>query len=421
MWVWWHHYINTRTFELTRDSDVLRVDLSLLSAQTEAQLRYAGVFANSNFMPVFSATDHAHMALALDLAERGLYTTRPNPRVGCVLAQGAQVIGTGWHQKAGAPHAEVHALAAAGAAARGATAYVTLEPCAHFGRTPPCADALIAAGVARVVAAVVDPFPQVSGLGLARLSAAGIVTESGLMHAQARALNAGFFSRVERARPWLRLKLAMSVDGRTALANGVSRWLTGAEARGDVHRLRARACAILTGVDTVLADDPRLDVRLNAVDLPELAVPAPLKIVLDRHLRTPPSAKLFNTLGAVLIAHSNAAPESNRAALRAAGAELWQLPANESEQLPALFVELGRREINEVHTEAGAVLSGALLQSGLVDELVLYQAPILLGQHARPLLQLPELTVMQDRIALELMDQRMFGVDLRFSYRVLAR
>ena len=395
-----------------------------LRISVDAQLRYAGVFAKSNFMPDFSLTDHAHMALALELAERGLFTTRPNPRVGCVLAQGAQVVATGWHQKAGSPHAEVHALAAAGAYARGATAYVTLEPCAHFGRTPPCADALIAAGVARVVAACVDPFPQVSGLGLARLSAAGIVTESGLMHAQARALNAGFFSRVERARPWLRLKLAMSVDGRTALANGVSRWLTGAQARRDVHRLRARACAILTGVDTVLADDPSLDVRLSTADLPdlpELAVPAPLKIVLDRHLRTPATAKLFNTPGAVLIAHLNTAAEPSQAALRAAGAELWRLPANESEQLPALFAELGRREINEVHTEAGAVLSGALLQSGLVDELVLYQAPVLLGQHARPLLQLPELTAMQDRIALELMDQRAFGADLRFSYRVLAR
>ena len=360
------------------------------------------------------------MALALDLAERGLFTTRPNPRVGCVLARGEHVVGTGWHQKTGAPHAEVHALAAAGAHARGATAYVTLEPCAHFGRTPPCSDALIAAGVARVVAACVDPFPQVAGLGLARLAAAGIVTEFGLMHDQARALNAGFFSRVERARPWLRLKLAMSVDGRTALANGVSRWLTGPEARRDVHRLRARACAILTGVDTVLADDPGLDVRLDALDLPALPVPAPLKIVLDRNLRTPASAKLFSSPGAVLIAHGEGAAEARRAALRAAGAELWQLPAAESEQLPALFTELGKREINEVHTEAGAALSGALMQAALVDELVLYQAPILLGPHARPLLQLPELTDMQHRIALELLDQRAFGVDLRFRYRVLA-
>ncbi len=385
----------------------------------DAQLRYAGVFAKSNFMPDFSATDRSHMALALDLAERGLFTTRPNPRVGCVLAHGEQVIATGWHQKAGSSHAEVHALAAAGAQARGATAYVTLEPCAHFGRTPPCADALITAGVARVVAACVDPFPQVAGLGLARLSAAGIVTQSGLMHAQARALNAGFFSRVERGRPWLRLKLAMSIDGRTALANGASRWLTGAEARRDVHRLRARSCAILTGVNTVLADDPSLDVRLDTADLSALGVPAPLKIVLDRHLRTPASAKLFSTPGAILIAHSHAAPEHQRAALRAAGAQLWLLPANESEQLPALFAELAKREINEVHTEAGAVLCGALLQAGLVDELVVYQAPILLGQHARPLLHLPELTAMDDRIRLELIEQRAFGVDLRFSYRVL--
>ncbi len=369
-------------------------------------------------MTIFSSADHAHMALALELAERGLFTTRPNPRVGCVLAHGERVVGTGWHEKAGAPHAEVHALAAAAGHARGATAYVTLEPCAHFGRTPPCADALIAAGVARVVAACVDPFPQVAGLGLARLAAAGIATESGLLREQARALNAGFFSRVERARPWLRLKLAMSVDGRTALANGLSRWLTGAEARRDVHKLRARACAILTGVDTVLADDPSLDVRLDTADLPALAVPAPLKIILDRHLRTPATAKLFATPGAVLIAHGESAPAHQRAALRAAGAELWQLPVDEAMQLPALFAELGKRAINEVHTEAGAVLCGALLQAGLVDELVLYQAPIFLGQYARPLLQLPELHSMQDRIALELVDQRSFGVDLRFNYKV---
>ena len=401
-------------------------------------------------MTNFTANERAHMALALALAERGLFTTRPNPRVGCVLAHGDKVVGTGWHQKAGTPHAEVHALAAAGLNARGATAYVTLEPCAHFGRTPPCADALIAAGVARVVAACVDPFPQVAGLGLARLAAAGIASDFGLMHEQARALNAGFFSRIERARPWLRLKLAMSIDGRTApIANAVQtqagqtpeararRWLTGPAAQRDVHRLRARACAVLTGIETVLADDPGLDVRLDpadmsdmsdvslARDLPDvslardLSVPAPLKIVLDRQLRTPASAKLFSTPGAVLIAHTPTAPEPQRARLRAAGAELWQLPAAEPEQLPALFAELGKREINEVHTEAGATLCGALLHAGLVDELVLYQAPILLGDQARPLFALPGLSMLHDRIQLELLEQRVFGPDLRFSYRCI--
>ena len=381
-------------------------------------------------MTHFTATEHTHMALALAFAARGLFTTRPNPRVGCVLAHGETVVGTGWHQKAGTPHAEVHAIAAAGPRARGATAYVTLEPCAHFGRTPPCADALIAAGVARVIAACVDPFPQVAGLGLARLVAAGISVESGLMHAQARALNAGFFSRIERARPWLRLKLAMSIDGRTApiaspmpMAAGLPasasarRWLTGAAALRDVHRLRARACAILTGVDTILADDPGLNVRLDPADLPEFGVPAALKIVLDRHLRTPASAKIFSTPGAVLIAHSAVAPEPQRARLRAAGAELWQLPAAEAAQLPALFAELGKREINEVHTEAGPTLCGALLHAGLVDELVLYQAPILLGDQAQPLLKLPGLSSLHDRIRLELLDQQAFGTDLRFRYR----
>ena len=401
-------------------------------------------------MTNFTANERAHMALALALAERGLFTTRPNPRVGCVLAHGDEVVGTGWHQKAGTPHAEVHALAAAGPNARGATAYVTLEPCAHFGRTPPCADALIAAGVARVVAACVDPFPQVAGLGLARLAAAGIASDFGLMHEQARALNAGFFSRIERARPWLRLKLAMSIDGRTApIANAVQtqagqtpeararRWLTGPAAQRDVHRLRARACAVLTGIETVLADDPGLDVRLDPADCPDmpdvslaqdlpdvslardLSVPAPLKIVLDRQLRTPASAKLFGTPGAVLIVHGPTAPEPQRARLRAAGAELWQLPAAEPEQLPALFAELGKREINEVHTEAGATLCGALLHAGLVDELVLYQAPILLGDQARPLFALPGLSMLHDRIQLELLEQRAFGPDLRFRYRCI--
>ena len=415
-------------------------------------------------MTNFTAIEHTHMALALALAERGLFTTRPNPRVGCVLAHGATVVGTGWHQKAGTAHAEVHALAAAGLNARGATAYVTLEPCAHFGRTPPCADALIAAGVARVVTACVDPFPQVAGLGLARLAAAGIASDFGLMYEQARVLNAGFFSRIERARPWLRLKLAMSVDGRTApiadtvhtradqtqavqtSAERARRWLTGPAAQRDVHRLRARACAVLTGIDTVLADDPGLDVRLDPADLPgmselslardlsavslardlsavslarDLSVPAPLKIVLDRQLRTPASAKLFGTPGAVLIAHSPTAPEPQRARLRAAGAELFQLPAAEPEQLLALFAELGKREINEVHTEAGATLCGALLHAGLVDELVLYQAPILLGDQAQPLFALPGLSMLHDRIQLELLEQRVFGPDLRFRYRCI--
>ena len=378
-------------------------------------------------MTDFSATEYTHMALALALAERGLFTTRPNPRVGCVLAHGETVVGTGWHQKAGTPHAEVHAIAAAGHAARGATAYVTLEPCAHFGRTPPCADALIAAGVSRVIAACVDPFPQVAGLGLARLAAAGIAVESGLLHAQARALNAGFFSRIERARPWLRLKLAMSIDGRTApitqaddvAASSTRRWLTGPAAQADVHRLRARACAVLTGVGTILADDPSLDVRLDCADLPELAVPAPIKIVLDRHLRTPASAKVFSTPGAVLIAHCATAPAPNQAILRGTGAELWQLPNAEAEQLPALFAELAKREINEVHTEAGPKLCGALLQADLVDELVLYQAPILLGDQAQPLLNLPGLNSLHDRIQLVLLEQRAFGLDLRFRYQLV--
>jgi diaminohydroxyphosphoribosylaminopyrimidine deaminase / 5-amino-6-(5-phosphoribosylamino)uracil reductase len=366
----------------------------------------------------FSAVDYAHMALALRLAEAGRYTTRPNPRVGCVLAHGAEIVGTGWHQRAGEPHAEVHAIAAAGARAQGSTAYVTLEPCAHFGRTPPCADALIHAGVARVVAACVDPFVHVAGAGLARLQAAGIRCESGLMYSQARALNAGFFSRIERGRPWLRGKIATSVDGRTALANGTSQWLTGPEARADVHRWRAQSCAILTGVGTVLADDPSLDVRLALEDLPSTTIPPPLKIVLDRQLRTPPSAKLLRTSGAVLIAHLPDAAVAQQHALQDAGASLLRLPQPREQQLPALLAVLAQRQINEVHIEAGAVLAGALLQAELMDELLLYQAPIVLGDRAKPMFVLPELQQLPTRWQLELLEQHALGVDLRLRYSV---
>lgn len=374
----------------------------------------------------FNALDHVHMAHALRLAERGLNTTQPNPRVGCVIAYGEQVVGTGWHRRAGGPHAEVFALREAGDASRGATAYVTLEPCAHFGRTPPCADALIAAGVARVVIAAEDPFPQVAGRGIGKLRAAGIAVETGLLREQARELNVGFFSRIERGRPWVRLKLAMSLDGRTALANGESKWITGAAARADVQRWRARSSAILTGSGTVLADDPRLTVRLDETSgnwnggkdddvAPEPCTP--LRVVLDRQLRTPAGSQVIDGTAPSLLLHADEAPVP----AHLASIERMGLPCEQGRlHLPAALAELARREINELHVEAGPTLCGALLAAGLADELLLYVAPVLLGDQARPLLHLPPLASMAERWQLRVLDQRMVGQDLRLRMRPTA-
>jgi len=362
----------------------------------------------------FSAFDHHCMARALRLAERGTYTTRPNPMVGCVITQGEETVGEGWHQKAGEPHAEVFALQAAGERARGATAYVTLEPCAHTGRTGPCAEALVAAGVARVVAAMRDPFPRVDGQGLERLRAAGIAVASGLMEAQARELNRAFLSQVERGRPWLRLKLAMSLDGRTALASGESRWLTGEAARQDVQRLRARASAILTGIGTLLADDPNLNVRL-----PE-AERQPLRVILDTTLRTPPTAQTLRLPGSVLI-FTAVADAALHAPLQAAGAEIVVTPrAEQGLNLRAVMAELTRRECNEIHVECGPTLAGALLQAGLLDELVVYMAPVLLGDKARGLFELPELRRMSERTALEVVETQAVGKDWRLTLRSMS-
>jgi diaminohydroxyphosphoribosylaminopyrimidine deaminase/5-amino-6-(5-phosphoribosylamino)uracil reductase len=357
----------------------------------------------------FSAADHIHMARALRLAERGLFTTTPNPRVGCVIVKGEQVLGEGWHIRAGEAHAEVHALRAAGSHARGATAYVTLEPCSHHGRTPPCADALIDAGVARVVAAMRDPNPQVSGAGIHLLTLAGIQAEVGLLEAEARELNIGFIARMSRGRPWLRVKTASSLDGKTALSNGESKWITGSAARADVQSLRARACAILTGVGTVLADDPRMNVR----DLDTQR--QPLKVIVDSRLNTPPTAQILH--GGALIACAEADP-ARRAALEAAGAEVLCLPGPRGRVgLSALCGELARRGLNEIHVEAGATLNGALLDAGLVDEWIAYLAPLVMGDVARGLFTLPPLTEMANRVAFSLLDQRMVGGDLRLILR----
>ncbi len=356
-------------------------------------------------MSPFTSHDHHLMARALRLAERGAYTARPNPMVGCVIARDGEIVGEGWHRKAGEPHAEVLALQAAGERARGATAYVTLEPCAHTGRTGPCADALLAAGVARVVAAMRDPFPQVDGAGFDRLQAAGVAVESGLMEAQARRLNRGFLSRIERGRPWVRVKLATSLDGRTAMANGDSKWISGEASRRDVMRWRARAGAILTGAGTVLADDPSLTVRFGD-DTP---FEPPLRVVLDPGLATVARGNVRQGDAPTLYVHAAEAKpprdvEAQRVVAPAAGGHF---------DLKAVLELLARRDVNEVQVEAGATLAGAFLASGLADEVLLYVAPVLLGDRARPLFGGLGIDAMAQRLRLEIVDSRTIGEDHR--------
>ena len=365
---------------------------------------------------MFSDFDRFAMQRALTLAARGLETTDPNPRVGCVIAQGGRIVGEGWHERAGEPHAEVAALRAAGAQAAGAAVYVTLEPCSHHGRTPPCVEALIGARVARVVYAIADPNPLVDGRGAAVLRAAGITVEAGLLEQEAAELNAGFFQRMRHGRPLVRVKLAMSLDGRTALANGESRWITGEEARRDVQHWRARSSAVLTGAGTVLADDPRLDVRLPEDPGRRRQ---PLRIVLDTHLRTPAQARLFETGGDVLILTALAAPDDARAAaLTARGARIETLPADGQHlALPAVITRLGELELNEVLVEAGATLAGELLRQSLADELLLYVGPRLLGPSARALVAMPPLRELQDAPAFALIETQQVGEDLRLRLR----
>jgi len=366
----------------------------------------------------YSADDHRHMARALELAARGLYSTDPNPRVGCVIVRDGRVVGEGFHARAGEAHAEVLALAAAGALARGATVYVSLEPCAHQGRTPPCTEALIAAGVGRVLYATGDPNPAVAaaGGGAARLAAAGIGVAAGLLAAAAEALNPGFLARHRRGRPWLRVKLGASLDGRTGLANGKSQWLTCEASRRDVQRLRARSSAILTGATTVLRDDPRLTVRDAAL---ELRGRLPLRVIIDPQLATPPAARLFREPGPVLVL-TGAADSPARAALVAAGAEVVETAGVAARDLGAVLAELARREQNEVLVEAGPRLAGAFLEAGLIDEFVLYLAPHMLGHDAAPLAMLPMLDDLGDRWEFRYTDVRQVGDDLRLTLVPLA-
>jgi len=370
--------------------------------------------------------DHENMARAIQLAKKGQYTTHPNPRVGCVIVKNGEVVGEGYHHRAGEPHAEINALHSQPHVVnksekrfRDATAYVTLEPCSHTGKTPPCANALIDAGVCRVVIAMQDPNPQVAGQGIQRLRDAGIDVVIGVLEQQARELNPGFIKRMEHRLPWVRVKLGMSVDGRTAMSSGESQWITGADARADVQRLRASADAILTGSGTVLADNPSLNVRATTNELgfdddKGLEVRQPLRVVLDSALKTSPQSKMLSLEGETLI-YTCSDDVNKQQALEKAGAIINQIKPDELDRVPLkpVLQDLAKQQINEVHVEAGATLCGALLQQGLVDEIVLYMAPTIMGANARGLFNIPELDQMKDKIDLTIQDIRAVGDDWR--------
>lgn len=365
-------------------------------------------------MSAFSPDDISYMSRALQLAECGRYTD-PNPRVGCVLVRDGKVVGEGWHDIAGGPHAEIVALKQAGGDARGATAYVTLEPCCHHGKTPPCSEALIGAGVARVITAMEDPNPAVAGQGLKQLHEAGIEVSSGLLQTQAETINPGFIQRMRIGRPFVRSKLAMSVDGRTAMASGESKWITGESARRDVQKLRARSSAIMSGIGTVLADDPSLTVRNEAG---EPAQRQPLRVILDPHLSTPQTARFLSQPGRSLIVTAAEEPEIQQR-LEQAGAEVISLPHGpDAIDLNALMRLLAEREINEVLLETGAILSGAVLQAGIIDELVIYMAPKLMGDNTKGLFHTPGLDSLADAISLDILDIRAIGKDWRITARI---
>ncbi|WP_130099186.1 bifunctional diaminohydroxyphosphoribosylaminopyrimidine deaminase/5-amino-6-(5-phosphoribosylamino)uracil reductase RibD [Siccibacter turicensis] len=358
--------------------------------------------------------DEFYMARALRLAEQGIFTTHPNPRVGCVIVRDGEIVGEGFHYRAGEPHAEVHALRMAGDKARGATAYVTLEPCSHHGRTPPCCEALIEAGVARVVAAMQDPNPQVAGRGLYRLQQAGIEVSHGLMMSEAEALNRGFLKRMRTGFPFIQLKMGASLDGRTAMASGESQWITSPQARRDVQRLRAQSHAILTSSATVLADDPALTVRWGELDQPtreryaESEVRQPLRIVLDSQSRVTPAHRIVNQPGETWLARPRADEQT-----WPTGVEQFIVPEHNGHlDLVLMMMQLGKRQINSIWVEAGATLAGVLLQAGLVDELIVYLAPKLLGDDARGLCRLPGLETLAAAPALKFSEVRQVGPDL---------
>lgn len=365
-------------------------------------------------MSAFSAAESAYMARAMRLAARGQYTAHPNPMVGCVLVCDGDIVGEGWHKIAGEAHAEINALNAAGDRAAGATAFVTLEPCSHDGKTPPCAPALIKAGIAEVVIAMSDPFPDVAGEGIAALESAGIGVRTGLMAEAAAKLNQGFLSRVQRGRPYVRVKVGASLDGAIAMTSGESQWITGPDARADVQRLRARSGAILTGIGTVLADDPSLNVRHEDLDT---VGRQPLRAVLDSGLRMPLSAGMLDLSGSTVI---YCADDSGRQPLIDAGAEVVKVGA-ESDYVDAAAVlaDLATRQINNVLVEAGPIVTGNLLSRRLVDELVIYQAPHIMGSETMTMFQTPGWNALSDRLTVEVADLRRVGRDIRITVRVV--
>ena len=364
---------------------------------------------------MYDASDREFMAQALALAGRAMNVAAPNPRVGCVIVREGRVIGEGWTQAPGSNHAEIEALLDArrnGHDVRGATVYVSLEPCSHFGRTPPCATALIEAHVGRVIAAVEDPNPQVAGGGLEMLRSAGIDVRCGLLEQEAADINVGFFSRMQRGRPWVRMKIAASLDGKTALGNGVSKWITSEEARRDGHAWRARACAVLTGIGTVRADNPQLDVRLVETTR------QPLRVLVDSRLEVNPAARLFDAKGQVLVATAST-DRDRQAALKERGAEIAELPnAQGKVDLPALMQELARRHVNEVHVEAGFRLNGSLVEAGVIDELLVYLAPMLIGE-AQGMVHLPELSDLAQAQRLQFREVTSVGDDVRILARLV--
>lgn len=359
-------------------------------------------------------TDTQYMARAIQLAQQGLYTTQPNPRVGCVIVKDGNIISEGFHERAGQAHAEVMALRQAGQHAQGATAYVTLEPCAHFGKTPPCANALVAANVARVVMASLDSNPLVAGKGQAILENAGIATTVGVLEGEAKALNKGFFRRMQGGLPYVRLKMAASLDGRTAMQSGESKWITGSEARRDVQKLRAQSGAIITGIGTVLADNPSLTVRPEDwLDWHYGEVVQPLRVVFDSQLAMPIDAQILSTQGVIIVTEQHLQHPKTQA-LQAKGVEVWAF-ANRENMLQKTLVKLAQYGINDVLVEAGANLAGAFMQAQLVDELIVYIAPTLLGSEARPMFNLP-LSQMAQQYRLQQTDLRMVGQDIRLVF-----
>jgi len=358
---------------------------------------------------MFSAYDYEFMSRAIRLAKKGLYSTHPNPRVGCVICKDDQIIGEGWHKKAGEAHAEVNALIQAGKEAKGATVYVTLEPCSHTGKTPPCADSLIEAGVSRVVAAMQDPHDKVAGKGFEKLQAAGIQVDVGLLEQQARSLNPGFIKRMEQGLPFVRVKMAMSVDGRTAMASGESKWITSEAARNDVQSWRAQSSAMLTGIGTILMDDPSLTVRTSRAQNPE----QPLRVILDSDLKISPQAKVLQESDEVLIftQRKNAA---KIAELEKLGLKIKCVGNTEHGlNLDQVLQYLAGLDVNEVMVEAGATLAGSFIEAGLVDQLIIYMAPVLMGNNAKGLLNLPFIDKMSQKIELNIQEMRQFGEDIR--------